>query len=124
MPLVEETIRKAFAEAPASVQTGPARRGDLITIERHRKELQKWPPTLFLFTIFSHLPFSNSTTPLALYLMSSIPYDLTQIKAFVFDVDGVLSKNILALNEQGVPLRTVNVKMVLPFTWLSAEAML
>ncbi|KXB36524.1 putative 3-deoxy-manno-octulosonate-8-phosphatase [Bacteroidales bacterium KA00251] len=42
--------------------------------------------------------------------MSSIPYDLTQIKAFVFDVDGVLSKNILALNEQGVPLRTVNVK--------------
>lgn len=44
MPLVEETIRKAFAEAPASVQTGPARRGDLITIQRHRKELQEMAP--------------------------------------------------------------------------------
>lgn len=42
--------------------------------------------------------------------MSSIPYDLSLIKAFVFDVDGVLSRNVLALDERGVPLRTANVK--------------
>lgn len=34
-PLVEETVRKAFAANPKDVQTGPAVRGDLNTIEMH-----------------------------------------------------------------------------------------
>lgn len=42
--------------------------------------------------------------------MSSIPREVTSIKAFVLDVDGVLSQNTLSLNEQGVPMRTANVK--------------
>jgi len=42
--------------------------------------------------------------------MSSIPYDLSRIKAFIFDVDGVLSKNVVGMNEKGEPLRTVNIK--------------
>jgi len=42
--------------------------------------------------------------------MSNIKYDLTQIKAFLFDVDGVLSSDWIPLAENGDPLRTVNVK--------------
>jgi len=42
--------------------------------------------------------------------MSSIPYDLSRIKAIIFDVDGVLSKNVIGMSENGEPLRTVNIK--------------
>jgi 3-deoxy-D-manno-octulosonate 8-phosphate phosphatase (KDO 8-P phosphatase) len=42
--------------------------------------------------------------------MSSINYDLKRIKAFVFDVDGVLSGDILSLSADGDPMRTVNIK--------------
>jgi 3-deoxy-D-manno-octulosonate 8-phosphate phosphatase (KDO 8-P phosphatase) len=36
--------------------------------------------------------------------------DLKTIKAFVFDLDGVLSKDISPVNEKGEPVRTANVK--------------
>lgn len=39
-----------------------------------------------------------------------IPYDLTQIKAIIFDVDGVLSRATIPMDEQGEPQRTMNVK--------------
>lgn len=39
-----------------------------------------------------------------------INYDLSQIRAFVFDVDGVLSTETITLDNQGVPLRSVNIK--------------
>ena len=42
--------------------------------------------------------------------MSSINYDLTRIKAFVFDVDGVLSRGVIPLSPDGDPMRTVNIK--------------
>ena len=42
--------------------------------------------------------------------MSSINYDLTKIKAFVFDVDGVLSPVSIAMHPSGEPMRTVNVR--------------
>ncbi|MDR0348380.1 MAG: HAD-IIIA family hydrolase [Tannerella sp.] len=42
--------------------------------------------------------------------MSSINYDLTKIKAFVFDVDGVLSSDCIPMDENGNPMRTVNIK--------------
>ncbi len=42
--------------------------------------------------------------------MSSINYDLTKIKAFVFDVDGVLSCDVVSLHPNGDPMRTVNIK--------------
>ena len=42
--------------------------------------------------------------------MSSINYDLTKIKAFVFDVDGVLSCDVIPLSSDGDPMRTVNIK--------------
>lgn len=42
--------------------------------------------------------------------MSSISYDLNKIKAFVFDVDGVLSADMLFISPDGDPMRTVNIK--------------
>lgn len=42
--------------------------------------------------------------------MSAIDYDLSKIKAFVFDVDGVLSPSTIPLGEDGYPRRMVNIK--------------
>ena len=39
-----------------------------------------------------------------------INYDLSKIKAIIFDVDGVLSCETIPMNEAGIPLRTVNIK--------------
>ena len=39
-----------------------------------------------------------------------INYDLHQIKAIIFDIDGVLSCETIPMNEAGVPCRTVNIK--------------
>lgn len=39
-----------------------------------------------------------------------IEYDLTKIKAIIFDVDGVLSKCTVPMDENGLPLRTLNIK--------------
>lgn len=42
--------------------------------------------------------------------MSKINYDLTKIKAFAFDVDGVLSPETITLHPSGEPMRMVNIK--------------
>lgn len=39
-----------------------------------------------------------------------IPYDLTKIRAIIFDVDGVLSAGTITMDSTGEPLRTVNIK--------------
>ena len=39
-----------------------------------------------------------------------IDYDLTKIKALIFDVDGVLSAETIVLHPNGEPMRTVNIK--------------
>lgn len=39
-----------------------------------------------------------------------INYDLSKIRAVVFDVDGVLSANTITLHPGGEPMRTVNIK--------------
>ena len=39
-----------------------------------------------------------------------INYDLTKIKAIIFDIDGVLSCETITLSSEGVPLRTENIK--------------
>ena len=39
-----------------------------------------------------------------------INYDLTKIKAIVFDVDGVLSCETITMSHEGEPLRTANIK--------------
>ena len=39
-----------------------------------------------------------------------IDYDLTKIKAIVFDVDGVLSRQTISMDAKGEPLRTINIQ--------------
>lgn len=39
-----------------------------------------------------------------------INYDLTKIKAIIFDIDGVLSAETITLAPDGLPQRTVNIK--------------
>lgn len=39
-----------------------------------------------------------------------INYDLTKIRAVIFDIDGVLSAETITLHPEGDPLRTVNIK--------------
>lgn len=39
-----------------------------------------------------------------------IEYDLQKIKAVIFDVDGVLSASTVSMDENGFPLRTLNIK--------------
>lgn len=42
--------------------------------------------------------------------MSTINYDLSKIKTFIFDVDGVLSPDSIPLSPEGEPMRMVNIK--------------
>lgn len=42
--------------------------------------------------------------------MSAIDYDLTKIRAIVFDIDGVLSPSVVGTDENGRPMRMSNVK--------------
>lgn len=42
--------------------------------------------------------------------MSAINYDLKKIRAFAFDVDGVLSPSTIPMSSDGEPLRMVNIK--------------
>ena len=39
-----------------------------------------------------------------------INYDLSKIKAIIFDIDGVLSAETITLASDGLPMRTVNIK--------------
>ena len=39
-----------------------------------------------------------------------INYDLTKIRALIFDVDGVLSAETITLHPNGEPMRSVNIK--------------
>jgi len=42
--------------------------------------------------------------------MSNFKEDLVRVKAFIFDIDGVLSKQTISLNTLGLPNRTVNLR--------------
>lgn len=42
--------------------------------------------------------------------MSRINYNLSHIRAIIFDVDGVLSPSVMPLDSDGRPMRLVNVK--------------
>ncbi len=42
--------------------------------------------------------------------MSNFKEDLMKVKAFVFDVDGVLSLQVIPLHPSGEPMRTANIK--------------
>jgi predicted short-subunit dehydrogenase-like oxidoreductase (DUF2520 family) len=47
--LAQTTVKNAFANNPTDVQTGPAKRGDQITIKKHLNFLAKHPDALKLY---------------------------------------------------------------------------
>lgn len=61
-PLIQETVNKIHHYAPSDMQTGPAKRGDLITIQKHLDYLNKnAPPQYFeLYKMFTELVSQNS----------------------------------------------------------------
>lgn len=60
-PLIAETAAKALAApSPAAVQTGPAVRGDLPTLERHRALLAEEPLLLEIYNLMSRYIWETS----------------------------------------------------------------
>ncbi len=61
-PLIQETVNKIHHYAPSDMQTGPAKRGDTITIQKHLDYLNKnAPPQYFeLYKMFTDLVQRNS----------------------------------------------------------------
>lgn len=58
LPLIEETVRKIHTADPVSIQTGPARRGDLKTISAHLALLGDHPELKKIY-----IDISNSINP-------------------------------------------------------------
>ena len=56
-PLIQETVNKIHHHAPSDMQTGPAKRGDLVTIQKHLDYLaENTPPQYFdLYKMFTKL---------------------------------------------------------------------
>ena len=52
-PLVQEVIRKSFAMSPERALTGPARRGDLATIQEHERMLANSPKELAIYKMLT-----------------------------------------------------------------------
>ncbi|MDF7809745.1 Rossmann-like and DUF2520 domain-containing protein [Hymenobacter sp. YC55] len=52
-PLIHETVEKALANPPFTVQTGPAARQDEPTLARHREALTAYPDWLTLYNMLS-----------------------------------------------------------------------
>lgn len=113
LPLVDETARKLHRMPAAEGQTGPARRGDHEVTNSHcqllrdagREDLADFYAAMSAkIETFSRQKILT-TTP------NMINHDLTKIHAMVFDVDGVLSTNLVTLTTEGTePVRTANIK--------------
>lgn len=52
-PLINETITKALQMGPQAAQTGPAQRGDLVTLEKHMAFLQDDPRLAEIYQLIS-----------------------------------------------------------------------
>lgn len=52
-PLIAETAAKVMSASPLTAQTGPARRGDAVTIEKHLKLLQSSPKIQKIYRLLS-----------------------------------------------------------------------
>ena len=53
LPLMEETVHRMHYYDPADMQTGPAARGDELTIQKHLKLLETFPALQKIYTLMS-----------------------------------------------------------------------
>lgn len=66
-PLMQETLAKALAYSPAQMQTGPARRGDQLTLQRHAALLSGHPDWQAMYDAISRSirpDLANDSLPL------------------------------------------------------------
>ncbi|MDD4108837.1 MAG: DUF2520 domain-containing protein [Prolixibacteraceae bacterium] len=105
-PLIRETALKAEEINPVRAQTGPAVRFDLNVISKHLESLNDFPDYKALYNIISNGIYKLHNKP----ENSPSGQILENVKAFIFDVDGVLSEDTSTLNNEGDPARTANVK--------------
>ncbi|MFN3940561.1 MAG: DUF2520 domain-containing protein, partial [Chitinophagales bacterium] len=54
-PLMEETLLKVKGNTPSEMQTGPARRGDIHTMQSHLQLLKKYPELSEAYSVLSKL---------------------------------------------------------------------
>ena len=52
-PLIMDTFSKAIISGPSGGQTGPAVRGDVITIEKHLRTLEEYPELLQIYRVIT-----------------------------------------------------------------------
>jgi predicted short-subunit dehydrogenase-like oxidoreductase (DUF2520 family) len=52
-PLIRETVDRILEARPVDVQTGPARRNDLVTIDKHLKTLKNNPTVSAVYSLLS-----------------------------------------------------------------------
>jgi YrbI family 3-deoxy-D-manno-octulosonate 8-phosphate phosphatase len=105
LPLIDETAGKLHTLTPAEAQTGPAVRNDANTMDNHIALLEN-DGLREIYRIISR----NIQTFIHGKQTIMINYNLKKIKAFIFDVDGVLSANKVPLALNGDPMRTANIK--------------
>lgn len=105
-PLLNETLDKLNDISPFDGQTGPARRGDFSTMKKHLSMLDADQAEVYNLLSNKIYKLYNSMSEPA----DTISCDLTRIKGFVFDVDGVLSPATISMAADGTPARMVNIK--------------
>jgi YrbI family 3-deoxy-D-manno-octulosonate 8-phosphate phosphatase len=104
-PLIKETTRKALSQSARQSQTGPAVRNDVATLKRHTEILKELPYFQKIYTFVSSSIYRNQKNK----FMDNFKERLKDIKAFVFDVDGVFS-DLIILHSDGKLMRHMNVK--------------
>lgn len=106
-PLIKETTEKIFLLTPPEAQTGPAIRKDKKIIDQHLIMLKNYPnlPEIYRFVSQNIIEYSQKE----IQEMDNFKERLKDIKAFVFDVDGVFSDNVI-LSTDGDLMRFMNVK--------------
>ena len=55
IPMIKESVKKLKKKKPDMLQTGPARRGDNTTINKHLKLLEKYPEQKKVYELFTSL---------------------------------------------------------------------
>ena len=112
VPLIKETADKVSKLPPFQAQTGPAVRNDTESIKKHLDLLSSSPEYQQIYKLFSDAIYNTHNSKQhndTEQLMDNFKERLKDIKAFVFDVDGVFSANVF-LQPDGDMLRSMNTK--------------
>ncbi len=115
-PLIRETADRALKYGPEESQTGPAVRNDQIIIKKHLDLLSSSPELNIIYRqLTGSIQSMAKVKPVDLCpekydMMQNFKEDLSRVKAFAFDVDGVFTDGSMLLSPDGELLRTMNIK--------------